>query len=156
MKVCSSLFRKGLNSQPLPSQSKAGIELLKIVGFMLGSLLLFVFPKMSGFNAMPRFMQEWGTTRLFAKVLTNKCFWSLLSGLLRFHSCHMTDGRQQKEIKMLGKQWHSYTAINGMASAKQSMTLTVARYRAARGQDVFRYSTILTTGPSHGRRRMFI
>ena len=34
------------------------------------------------------------------------------------------------------------------------MTLTVARYRAARGQNVFRYLTILTTGTSHGRQRI--
>ena len=35
---------------------------------MLGLWLLFVFPRISGFNAIPRFMLEWGTTRLFAKV----------------------------------------------------------------------------------------
>ena len=75
------------------------LVILKMCGFVVG----FKQPATVWLSKI--YTQELGDNTFIWKKFS---LWSLLRGLLRFHSCHITDGLQQKGIKMLGKQWDSY------------------------------------------------
>ena len=114
----------------------SGEEYLHLVYCSSPACLCFVFPRILA----PRFMSALGTTRLFANVLNYSCFghfWKYNYVLTSVTGDGQRSVERDKNARKIVRWW-------------STMTLTVARNQAARGQTVFRYLTTLTTGTSHG------